>query len=184
MTSGRSQFNLGIDALGITRNDGPIPDGRFFSWAGQVVRVQQLDRNNRLILQGDLQLTPSNLLGSETFSIGGGQTLRGYRQGARSGDNGWRFSAENRFTFARSNEGQNLFQVAPFFDMGAVWNNPSNPAQIRSDHFLAGLGLGFLWISQPHLTARVDFTLPLMNTSDRATNLQDDGIYFSLNYQF
>ncbi|MDB9493350.1 ShlB/FhaC/HecB family hemolysin secretion/activation protein [Spirulina major CS-329] len=182
--SGRSQFNLGIDALGITRNDGPIPDGHFFSWAGQVARVQQLDRNNRLILQGDFQLTPDNLLASETFSIGGGQTLRGYRQGARSGDNGWRFSAENRFTVARSNVGKNLFQIAPFFDMGAVWNNPSNPAQIRSDHLLAGLGLGFLWISQPNFTARVDVTLPLMNMSDRATNLQDDGIYLSLNYQF
>lgn len=181
--SGRSQFNIGIDALGITRNEGPIPDGRFFSWLAQVVRVQQLNPNNRLILQGDLQLAPSNLLSSETFSIGGGQTLRGYRQNARSGDNGWRFSAENRATVARINGDEHLFQVAPFFDMGAVWNNPSNPSQIASDHFLAGLGVGLLWISQPSLTARLDFALPLVNMRDRANNLQDNGIYFTLNYQ-
>lgn len=182
--SGRSQFSLGIDVLGITRNADPVPDGRFFSWLGQVVRVQQLSPDSQMIVQGDFQLSPSHLLGSETFGIGGGQTLRGYRQNARSGDNGWRLSAENRTTVARINEGDHLFQVAPFFDMGFVWNNSNNPSQPPSDSFLAGVGLGLLWVSQPSLVARMDFALPLVNLSDRGNNLQDNGIYFSLSYQF
>lgn len=182
--SGQSQFNLGIDAFGITRNADPIPDGRFFSWLGQVARVQRLSPDSQMIFQGALQLSPSNLLASETFGMGGAQTLRGYRQNARSGDNGWRFSAENRTTVARFNDETHLLQVAPFFDLGAVWNNPNNPGQIASDHFLAGAGVGLLWVAQPSWSARMDFALPLVTMRDRGNNLQDNGLYFTLNYQF
>lgn len=182
--SGRSQFNIGTGLFGSTTNEAPTPDSLFFSWLGQVVRVQQLSPNNLLIIQGDVQLSPDNLLASESFSIGGAQTLRGYRQGARSSDNGWRFSIENRITLTKNTERGSLLQIAPFFDMGTVWNNPSNPRQINNEHFLAGVGAGLIWIPLEDLTLRLDFALPLMNVGDRQDNLQDDGMYFNLSYTF
>ncbi|MCW6037771.1 ShlB/FhaC/HecB family hemolysin secretion/activation protein [Spirulina subsalsa FACHB-351] len=180
----RSQFNLGTGLFGTTGNSSPTPDARFFSWLGQGARVQRLGRDHLLIVQGDVQLSPSNLLASEVFSMGGGQTLRGYRQGARSGDNGWRLSVEGRITLWRDEEEESLLQFAPFVDGGMVWNNPSNPSQIQSNAFLAGLGAGLIWIPVKNLTIRLDGTLPLINIRDRQTNAQDDGLYFSVNYRF
>ncbi|NER25328.1 MAG: ShlB/FhaC/HecB family hemolysin secretion/activation protein [Symploca sp. SIO1C2] len=178
----QSQFNFGLDLLDATINPEPIPDGRFFSWNGQVQRIHQLTPKQLLIVQGNIQLSPDNLLGSQRFTIGGGQTLRGYRQGARSGDNGWRLSVEDRITLIQGQPGISLLQVAPFVDLGMVWNNPSNPDQIANEHFLAGLGTGIIYSPIKDLTLRLDFTLPLIDLSDRSTNIQDDGFYFSINY--
>ncbi|NES22660.1 MAG: ShlB/FhaC/HecB family hemolysin secretion/activation protein [Symploca sp. SIO3E6] len=178
----RSQFNFGLDLLDATINPDPIPDGRFFNWNGQVQRIHQLTPQQLLIVTGNIQLSPDSLLGSQRFTIGGGQTLRGYRQGARSGDNGWRLSVEDRITLIQGKPGISLLQIAPFADMGIVWNNPSNPDQIANEHFLAGLGTGIIYSPIEDLTLRMDFTIPLVDLSDRSTNIQDDGIYFSVNY--
>ena len=180
----RSQLNFGVDWWDATNNDDPTPDGQFFSWTGQVQRIHRLGDRHLFVIQGDVQLSPNNLLASERFGIGGGQTLRGYRQGARSGDNGWRISIEDRITLASGDPAVHLFQVIPFLDMGMVWNNPSNPDQIANEHFLAGAGVGLLYSPVENLTMRLDLTLPLVNIRDRSVNAQDDGIYFSLAYTF
>ncbi|NEO26477.1 MAG: ShlB/FhaC/HecB family hemolysin secretion/activation protein, partial [Kamptonema sp. SIO4C4] len=64
----RSQFNLGLDWLDATQNPDPTPDGEFFSWTGQVQRIHRLAERHLLVVQGDVQLSPDNLLGSESFS--------------------------------------------------------------------------------------------------------------------
>jgi len=180
----RSQFNFGLGILGATTNASPIPDSHFFSWTGQVQRVQRLSADNLLIVQADIQLTPDSLLPSQQFVIGGGQSVRGFRQNGRSGDNGFRFSVEDRMTLMRNEEGESVLQLAPFFDMGAVWNSGGNPNALPSQRFLAGLGLGVLWSPIANLSLRVDGAIPLVNLSDRGNSLQDNGFYFSANYRF
>ena len=180
----RSQFNLGTGLFDATSNSGNTPDGQFFSWLGQVQRVQRLSADNLLIMQIDGQLTPDNLLGSEAFTIGGGTTVRGYRQGARAGDNGVRFTVEDRITLERDEDGASVFQLAPFFDMGVVFDSEDNPNVRPSQNFLAGLGLGVLWSPMKNVNLRLDGTLPLVNLDDRGENAQDDGFYFSLNFNF
>ncbi|TVQ54940.1 MAG: ShlB/FhaC/HecB family hemolysin secretion/activation protein, partial [Spirulina sp. DLM2.Bin59] len=182
--SGRSQFNIGTGLFNATNNANPIPDGQFLSWLGQVRRIEVINPKHQILIEGDLQLTGDNLLSSETFGIGGGQTLRGYRQGARSGDNGFRFVVENRIALVQNEQGAKLLQIAPFVDVGKVWNNGSNPRQIPDNRFLVGLGTGFIWQPIEKLNVRLDFTLPVVNLRDRQTDLQDDGIYFSLSYGF
>ncbi|MEH2241309.1 hypothetical protein [Nostoc sp.] len=88
----RSQFSFSIDILDATINNHPIPDGHFFSWLGQVQRVQQLGDAHLLLIQADLQLTPDSLLPSEQFVI------QGYRQNICSGDNGFRVAMGDRIT--------------------------------------------------------------------------------------
>jgi hemolysin activation/secretion protein len=179
----RSLFSLGTGTLDATINFRPIPAGRFFSWLGQVQRVQTLNDNNLLILQGDLQLTPNGLLPSQQFVIGGGQSVRGYRQNVRAGDNGLRFSLENRITLQRDETGNSVFQLAPFVDLGTVWNVSDNPNKLQRQTFLAGAGLGLLYSPLPKLNLRLDYGLPLVNLVDRGENVQDSGFYFSVNYQ-
>ncbi|NEU82645.1 ShlB/FhaC/HecB family hemolysin secretion/activation protein [Nostoc sp. UIC 10630] len=182
----RSQFNFGIDVLDATINNDPIPDGRFFSWLGQIQRVQQLSADHLLIIQADLQLTPDSLLPSQQFVIGGGQSVRGYRQNIRSGDNGFRVAIEDRFTVQRNESGLSTIQLAPFLDMGSVWNQSNNPNLLPNQTFLVGAGLGLLWnqaMGIDNLFLRLDYGLPFIDLSDRGNNAQDDGFYFSLRYQ-
>lgn len=178
----RSQFNLGLGIFGATQLT--IPNGTFLSWLGQIQRVQSLSPDSILIGSLDLQLSANPLLPSQQFTIGGGQSLRGYRQNARTGDNGIRFSLEDRIATIRNEKNAPLLQVIPFLDAGAVWNNSSNPNTLPSQNFLAGGGVGLLFTPLERLNMRLDYAIPFVNLSDRGTNLQESSLYFSLGYQF
>ena len=178
----RSQFRFGTDLLfDVTTNSGNLPDGNFFSWLAQLQRIQILDRDNFLIVQGDLQLTPNSLLPSEQFVIGGAQSVRGYAQNARAGDSGFRLSIENQTTLVRNRQDNPVFLLAPFLDMGYVWNNNQFQAEQR---FLIGVGLGLLWQPVTGMTLRLDYAPPLIYLNGRGNDLQDNGFYFSVNYNF
>jgi hemolysin activation/secretion protein len=179
----RSQFSFGTGLFNATDNPNSIPDGIFFSWLGQVQWLQQLGSDNLLIMQTDLQLTPDSLLPSQQFVIGGSQLLRGYRQNVKFGDNGFRFSLENRITLQRDEARKPTLQIAPFFDMGAVWNQAENPNKLIGNNFLAGAGLGVLWQPFSQLNMRLDYAIPLVDLRSEGDNLQDKGLYFSINYK-
>lgn len=178
----RSQFSLGTGLFDATINSNPNPDSRFFSWLAQAQRVQQLSNAQLLIVGLDMQLTPNSVLPSQQFVIGGGQSVRGYRQNARYGDNGLRFSIEDRITLQRNQAGAAVLQVAPFIDVGTVWNKSDNPNQLPRQRFLAGAGLGLLWEPLPRLNVRLDYGLPFVDLRDRGENVQDSGFYFSVFY--
>jgi len=178
----RSQFTIGTSLFDATEYEGSEPDGQFLSWLGQVQRVQRLNDKHLLILQSDLQLSANSLLPSQQFVIGGGQSLRGYRQNARSGDNGFRVSIEDRITLQRDASGNPKLQLAPFLEAGTVWNAANNPNKLPNQRFLAGVGLGVIWEPIERLNLRVDYAFPLVRISDRGDNLQDKGIYFNIIY--
>jgi hemolysin activation/secretion protein len=179
--SARSLFSIGTGLFDATIRGNP--DGVFVSWLGQLQRVQIINPRNLLILQADLQLTPDALLASQQFVIGGGQSVRGFRQNMRLGDNGVRLSAEDRIAILLDASGNPSLQVAPFADLGAVWNNSNNPNPQPNQRFLLGVGVGVIWQPSPPLSIRVDLALPLVDLSDRGENAQDSGVYFNVNYQ-
>jgi hemolysin activation/secretion protein len=179
----RSTFNFGLGIFNATTNPAPIPSAQFFSWLFQAQRVQVLNDDNLLVVQADLQLTPNTLLPSQQFVIGGGQSVRGFRQNARIGDNGVRLSIENRYTVQRNAAGDPVLQLVPFLDTGVVWNTSGNPNIQPSQNLLAGAGLGIIWEPIKRLTARLEYALPFINLSDRSSNIQDTALYFSLNYR-
>ena len=180
----RSQFSFGTGLFDATKNPEPIPDGRFFSWLGQIQRLQRLGTNNILIMEAEAQLTPDSLLPSQQFIIGGGESVRGYRQNVRAGDNGVRFSIEDRITIKQNDLDAGAFQLAPFGDLGVVWNSGNNPNEQPDQTFIAGVGLGLIWQALPKLNIRLDYGLALVDLDDRGNNAQDDGFYFSVKYQF
>lgn len=179
----RSLFSFGIDVFDATINSDSRPDGQFFSWLAQFQRVQRLNPDHLLIAQAEVQLTPNALLPSQQFVVGGGQSVRGYRQNVRAGDNGIRFTIEDRITSQRDASGNPTLQIAPFLDLAYVWNVDENPNILQRQKFLAGLGLGILYQPLPNLNIRLDYGLPLVNLDDRGRNAQDDGFYFSLGYR-
>lgn len=180
----RSLFNVGTTLFDATSNPEPIPDSAFFSWNGQVQRVQRLSDNHTLVAQASVQLTPDPLLPSEQFVIGGFYSVRGYRESARNGDNGLRLSVEDRITLSRNDRGESILLLIPFADIGYVWNQGDNPNDLPDQKFLASIGTGILYEPVRNLNLRLDYGLPLVDLDDRGDNLQDDGFHFSVNYQF
>jgi hemolysin activation/secretion protein len=181
----RSQFNVGLNVFNATVRDPGTDsaDGRFFSWNGSVQRVQRLGSNHLLIAQADLQLSPDALLSSQQFIIGGGQSVRGYRQNARFGDNGWRFSVEDRIALVRNAQATPTVQLAPFFDIGSVWNSGSNPVPTVNQSLLTSAGLGLILQPSDRVTVRLDYAVPFRRVDEKGQNLQDRALYFSVNYQ-
>ena len=180
----RSQFNLGVDILGATDNEEPTADGQFFSWLGQAQRVQVFNSSNFLVIQGDIQLTPDSLVPSQQFVIGGGQSVRGFRQNVRSGDNGIFFSIEDRLALVKNKVGTPILTLTPFFNLGQVWNQSDNPGPSLEQDFIAALGIGFIWQPIEGLNLNLDYAPPLVNLDDRGENIQDDGLHFSADYEF
>lgn len=188
----RSRFNLGIASFdntspalfNDTNDTDDAFDGVFFSWLLQLQRLQLIGDNHTLIMQGELQLTPDPLVPDYLFIIGGGQSVRGYRQNVRSGDNGFRFSIEDRITVARNEEDSSIVQIAPFLDMGQVWNAADDPNTLPSQTFLIGAGLGLILTPWENFQLRVDYGYPFIDLSDRGDNAQDEAWYFEVKVGF
>lgn len=175
----RSQFSFGINAFNATVNNSGT-DGQFFSWLGQFQWVQRLGNQPSspvLINRINAQLTPDSLLSLERFSLGGVDTVRGYRQNQVVTDNGVNGSIELRIPVTRNPE---ILQFTPFFEIGGGWNNRTENPDPR---FLASLGLGIQWRVSPKLDVQFDYGIPLTSTSDEGNTLQDKGFTFSIRYQ-
>ncbi|PZV15525.1 MAG: hemolysin activation/secretion protein [Pseudanabaena sp.] len=173
----RSQFSLGIEALGTTIN-AFSPDGRFFVWRGQSQYVRLLAPDTFLFIRGDLQLADRPLLSQEQITFGGQDTVRGYRQDLVQTDNGLLLSAEVRIPLVRIPEINGLLQFAPFFDFGKAWNH-----SVRADpdpSTLASVGMGLRFQLSDRFSARLDFGVPLSLNPGEKKTWQENGFYFSL----
>lgn len=175
----RSQFNLGLGLLGATVNNSGT-DGRFISWLGQFQWVQAISGDAIVITRVAAQLTGDSLLPIEQFGIGGVDTVRGYRQNQRVGDSGIIGSVEVRVPLIRNTAGESVLQLTPFFDVGTVWSHRNETGATAT---LASIGTGLRWQIDTNMSARLDIGIPLLNTTNLGSSLQDSGIYFSLQYQ-
>jgi len=183
----RSTESLGVDALGATVNGaGSIPDGKFFSWLAQAQFAQRLfDTDWQLNLRGDVQLTPDPLLAIERIAIGGGDTVRGYRENQLVLDNGWVASAEVRIPigslrvpYISTGIDDGALQFVPFVDAGGGYNIDAPEPE---DDFLLSIGGGLRWQINPATNLRFDVGVPLRDVPDPSDDdLQDLGIHFEI----
>jgi hemolysin activation/secretion protein len=172
----RSQFSFGIDAFDATVNNTGT-DGEFFAWLGQFQWVQQLSPGTILVSRINGQFTPDSLLSAEKFSLGGINTIRGYRENQIVTDNGISGSIELRIPLTAN---PRTLQLTPFVEAGTGWNNresdPDKPT-------LASLGVGLNWSITNSLGVRLDYGIPLITVDRSGESLQEDGLQFSLRYQ-
>lgn len=176
----RSQFSIGVDAFNATNNEDE-PDSTFFTWRGQSQWVRKIDEDFLFLLRGDAQFSGGGLVPLEQFRVGGVNSARGYRQDLVLGDNGIFTSAELRIPVLRFKKIDSLVQIAPFFDIGTVWN--SDDLEINNST-LPALGIGLNFSRGNNFNARLDWGIPLVNIETESNSLQEDGIYFSLDYNF
>ncbi len=184
----RSEFSLGLTAFDATQNDNG-PDSQFFSWRGQGQWVRRIgeprpgERMNPLfILRGDLQLSTSSLLPIEQYSIGGFNSVRGYRQDALLVDNGAFASLEFQYPILQLPQWQTRLQIIPFADLGVGWNWDSDNRPNPDQNTLISTGLGLQLQVSDALQARLDWGIPLVNIDSRDRTWQENGLYFSLRW--
>jgi hemolysin activation/secretion protein len=179
----RSRFSVGIDALGATITSGPVADGRFFAWQGQLQAVHRLDRYGGIQLLGrfDIQLADDRLFPLEQLPVGGRFSVRGYRENTLVRDNGMIGSLEARLPVLRSAKGEEVLQLAPFLDYGRAWDNLGPTPEPQ---FLASLGLGVRWNVLPQERAHFElyWGVPLnhFHAPGAGGNLQDFGLHLQL----
>ena len=173
----RSEFSFGLDAFDATINDTGT-DGQFFAWREQFQYVQQLPASLVLLVGISAQLTPDSLLSLERIAVGGISTVRGYQENQLVADNGVIGSVEVRIPLVGTSDNQ--LQLAPFFEIGSVWNSDDpdpDPATIAS------LGTGLLWQVGSSLDLRLYYGIPLVPVDNEGDSLQANGIHFSVRYQ-
>ncbi|SLM30670.1 putative Surface antigen (D15) [Desulfamplus magnetovallimortis] len=143
----KSTFSRGIDALDSTINN-LEPDSRFFTWLCQLQWIRRLEwkllqeseffQNCQFIFKTDLQFSRDPLLPMEKFSVGGRNSVRGYRENQLVRDNAIVSSIELRIPAfniplpliitdhiksGAIKKNEKNFTIAPFFDYGRAWNS-------------------------------------------------------------
>ena len=178
----RSTFSFGLDEFDATDDRIPgNPDATFFSWLGQGQYVQRLfNTQNQLILRVTGQWTDDPLLALEQFSVGGAESVRGYRENQLVRDRGIVSSVELRLPVLFNKAGAGIVQVAPFFDFGGGWDvrGSASPTTIYST------GLGLLLTPDRHISAQLYWGYRLREVEkpdDR--DVQDLGLHFRINIQ-
>jgi len=175
----RSRFSVGLDVLNATNNSGPLPDGQFFSWLGQVQAVRRFDDWGGMQLLGQMSLQVANdrLFPLEQIPVGGRFSVRGYRENTLIRDNAFLASVETRYPVIKYATGEDLLQFAQFVDLGRAWNAKGTTPDPQT---LASVGLGLRWSILPLDRARFElyWGLPLNHVPHPPGNLQDHGIHF------
>jgi hemolysin activation/secretion protein len=178
----RSVFSVGINAFGATISDTGT-DGRFFSWLGQIQWIRQLTESGlQMVFRTDIQLANDSLLPMERFSIGGMNSVRGYRENQLVRDNGVASSFELRIPIIYNRQREVVVQFAPFTDVGWSWNTKKEtpspwPVNISS------LGAGIRWAISRKANFVIYAGYPLRKIHNLSNDLQDEGIHFQLSWQ-
>jgi hemolysin activation/secretion protein len=135
------------------------------------------------LARSDVQLANRTLLPLEQFGIGGGNSVRGYRQDILLGDNGISASAELRFPIiGRSDRGLGVLQIAPFVDVGTVWN--SSGIEKFDRQMLMSVGTGLRWELGDTMSANFYWGIPLVDVNSRGRTWQEKGLHFSVLSRF
>ncbi len=176
----RSSLNFGIDAFGVTDN-GTDQNAKFFSWLGQFQYVRRVfDTPNLIILRTDIQWSAEPLLAINQFSVGGANTVRGYRENQLIADRGIVASAEGRIPILFDRTGAGIFYVAPFADFGQAADVGSG---IPGPNTIASCGVGLLYTPNRHLNAQLYWGYRLVHVPNPDDNLQDLGITFKVTFE-
>ncbi|MEM9005109.1 MAG: ShlB/FhaC/HecB family hemolysin secretion/activation protein [Cyanobacteria bacterium P01_F01_bin.86] len=173
----RSQFSLGLNVFDATIHEAG-PDGEFFSWLGQFQWVQRLPQDRLLVTRVSAQLTPDALLPLEQFSLGGVSTVRGYRENQLVADNGVVGSVELRLPLSAI---PGELELTPFVEGGIGWSNGGEAPDLEG---LASIGLGLHWQVESDFSVHLDYGYPLIDLDQERDTLQEQGVYFSLDWTF
>ena len=121
-------------------------NGSFNKQNLQLSRIQQLPEKFTLNFVGDAQFASKNLDTSEKMSLGGPSGVRAYPSGEASGDEGYRYSLDLRYSLGNFPYFGDITPLI-FYDYGRIkqYKNKdvSTSSVTNNEYSLSGYGLGF-----------------------------------------
>ncbi|HMU64741.1 MAG TPA: ShlB/FhaC/HecB family hemolysin secretion/activation protein [Nitrosomonas sp.] len=176
----RSTFSVGLNAFGSTiQNNHLNPDSEYFAWLGQTRGLWNLPQiKSDFVLKGAIQLSNDPLLPLERIAVGGRHTVRGYRENQMVRDNGYAGSAELHIHLIGNTQANFRFDLVPFFDFGAAWNNADSTLARTNTQHIYSAGIGFQFrvhrlSSELYWAQRLEGRSPQLHG-----DLQDSGVHF------
>lgn len=141
-------------------------------------RVQRVTDRVTLHLSFNRQLADKNLDSSEKLYLGGANGVRAYPQGEASGDEGYLFTGEFRWSLPTPR-----FQLAAFLDNGSVTVNKKNWDTSANTRSLTGAGFGLIWNQPGDYSIRIDYAWKLSSAgatsdTDRTDRFWLQGVKF------
>lgn len=172
-----------------------VPDGKFFAWLGQAQYVRRIFdtpamrqkpdkpawnslRESLLVARVNAQLSDEPLLSIEQLSLGGSQTVRGYRENQILRDNGVFASLEWRVPVWMRADKTPIVSVAPFVDFGTGWNTTSDNGEDFNET-LVSAGVGLLINANKNVQAAIYWGHPFNDLHNPKESLQDYGWHLS-----
>ena len=173
----RSLISGGLDKADATVN-GNEQDGEFASWLGQVQWIRRLGSSNTQLLFGaDVQWSRNSLPSMEQFTIGGFNSVRGYRENRLVADRGFTTSFEFRFPVLNDRSSSFGLQLATFATYGEIENNVlPDPTE---DH-ITSIGVGLLGSMSQRIKFDLYYGYAFQDFNDANKSTQDKGIHFNL----
>jgi len=175
VVAARSTFSVGLDVWDAT-TEGKV-DGQYFAWLGQTQWAHLFSEKlwrTELLARADAQFANDPLLPIEKFSLGGLNSIRGYRHNRIVRDNGVMGSLELRIPLYRDSFGRPLLQFVPFAEVGHGWDD----AATLPSETLASVGVGFRISPWEWLLAEAYWGSELDDIPGPSNDdIQDDGFY-------
>jgi hemolysin activation/secretion protein len=150
----------------------------FFSWLTQASWVEAIGSSENLFaLKSYYQYTDERLISMEQFSLGGMNTIRGYRENQIIRDNAFSISPEVRIPILRDRYTKPIMHLIPFFDYGIGWNAEGD--RDRESIYSLGLGLNYKPTDYVNMSLYWGYAFEDFDTKDD-DDLQDYGIHFQI----
>ena len=140
-------------------------------------RTQPLPWGTQLFVRLEGQVASGALLSSEQMSAGGANTVRGYLEAERLGDNGLQSSVELRSPLLDSKYAPFVkdWRLSAFYDSAALWVNQPLPGE-NTTFALASAGMGTRFSMLDVLSGSLDVAFPLVSGS--TTKAGDPYLHF------
>jgi hemolysin activation/secretion protein len=173
----RSTISLGIDCCGATINDAVgVPDSQFTSWIPQFQWVRRFGkRGQQVYFRFDGQMSSAGLLPVEKFTVGGLDSVRGYRTNQLVRDQGYTASFQYQLPLFSNPVGKRNLQFAAFVDTGAA-KDKNGPNLDPSS--LTGVGVGFIWTPSPKFQMEFYYADPLDDAPEGGSYSWQDAAYY------
>lgn len=181
-----------FDIGGVTIDPDDLPDGKFTAAVVQLQYARLFVHEwfgGEFQARGTTQWASEPLLSLEKISIGGANTVRGYRENQYVRDNAYYATVEYRIPLFKNAYGQSRYGLAvvPFIDMGKAWDH-ADSKKFGGDtdkYDISSIGFGITY--DPVKWAHVELfygdaldDVPEPSEKD----LQDDGIHFALSFSW
>lgn len=180
----RSTFNVGVDLFGATMKDDSIGgqgvDSQYLLWLGQFQYVWRIPTTDHLLIFRTAgQVANDSLPSLEQFSVGGMDTVRGYRENQLVRDEAIIATIEYRLPILHR-AGQSILELAPFVDAG--YARDVHELIPNETDFISSVGIGLLFHPSEKFSATIYYGYGFEDFGTDS-DLQDIAIHFDLIYQ-